>query len=228
MSDDILSFNSDRQGPLSGHLREEDLEPDERRDDQQLRFAHGLVPAGLIPVATTLAGQFQQLAQDLARMEALLEEALGVLAQAHGNETASDFRDYFEKAETKAIGRALAISGYGTQFTVDLDEGERIVDTPLQTVNAARPTADAKPAPPKPAAAASSSPQPPSLEHAMSYVPFRKGVNAGRPMDDLSDESLRWILGSEKSGAQVKLMAELVLKGRAQRSQAGAVAEHSA
>lgn len=28
MSDDILSFNSDRQGPLSGHLREEDLEPE--------------------------------------------------------------------------------------------------------------------------------------------------------------------------------------------------------
>ncbi|MGL4566199.1 MAG: ATP-dependent DNA helicase DinG, partial [Halioglobus sp.] len=54
----------------------EEQEPDERRDDQQLRFAHGLVPPGLIPVATTLAGQFQQLAQDLARMEALLEEAL--------------------------------------------------------------------------------------------------------------------------------------------------------
>lgn len=57
----------------------EDLEPDARRDgrdDQQLRFEHGLVPADLIPVATTLAGQFQQLAQDLARMEAQLEEAL--------------------------------------------------------------------------------------------------------------------------------------------------------
>ena len=54
----------------------EDLETDERRDDQQLRLAHGLVPPSLIPIATTLAGQFQQLAQDLARMEAQLEEAL--------------------------------------------------------------------------------------------------------------------------------------------------------
>jgi ATP-dependent DNA helicase DinG len=54
----------------------EDLVPDERRDDQQLRLEHGLVPPGLIPIATTLAGQFQQMAQDLARMEALLEEAL--------------------------------------------------------------------------------------------------------------------------------------------------------
>ncbi len=54
----------------------EDLEADERRDDQQLRFEHGLVPPSLIPIATTLAGQFQLLAQDLARMEAILEDAL--------------------------------------------------------------------------------------------------------------------------------------------------------
>ena len=54
----------------------EDVAVDERRDDQQLRLEHGLVPPVLIPVATTLAGQFQQLSQDLDRMEALLEEAL--------------------------------------------------------------------------------------------------------------------------------------------------------
>jgi len=54
----------------------EDLETDERRDDQQLRLPHGLVPPSLIPIATTLVGQFQAMAQDLARMEALLEEAL--------------------------------------------------------------------------------------------------------------------------------------------------------
>jgi len=54
----------------------EEMETDERRDDQQLRLEHGLVPPVLIPIATTLSGQFQHLAQDLARMEALLEEAL--------------------------------------------------------------------------------------------------------------------------------------------------------
>tara|TARA_R110001599_G_scaffold351822_1_gene584752 strand:+ start:79338 stop:81470 length:2133 start_codon:yes stop_codon:yes gene_type:complete len=54
----------------------EDFEVDERRDDQQMRLEHGLVPPSLIPIATTLAGQFQQLSQDLARMETLLEEAL--------------------------------------------------------------------------------------------------------------------------------------------------------
>ena len=41
------------------------------------------------------------------------------------------FADHKEKAETGAIGRALALLGYGTQYTGDeLDEGERIVDSP--------------------------------------------------------------------------------------------------
>jgi hypothetical protein len=58
----------------------------------------------------------------------------GAVAMGHGSETAKDFMDYIEKAETKAIGRALAALGYGTQFTGDeLDEGERIVDTPVAT-----------------------------------------------------------------------------------------------
>ena len=47
----------------------DELETDERRDDQQLRLEHGLVPPSLIPMATTLAGQFQKLEQDLSRLE---------------------------------------------------------------------------------------------------------------------------------------------------------------
>lgn len=42
------------------------------------------------------------------------------------------FPDYLEKAETGAIGRALAIAGYGTQFaTQELDEGQRLADAPV-------------------------------------------------------------------------------------------------
>ena len=52
---------------------------------------------------------------------------------AHGSESKRDFGDFIEKAETKAVGRALAMLGYGTQFTAsELDEGERIVDSPVQ------------------------------------------------------------------------------------------------
>src|SRR5690349_14309220 len=40
----------------------------------------------------------------------------GGSATGWGSESAGDFRDFLEKAETKAIGRALAALGFGTQF----------------------------------------------------------------------------------------------------------------
>src|SRR3990172_4669492 len=56
-------------------------------------------------------------------------------ASGWGSETAEDFGDYIEKAETKALGRALAALGYGTQFCEDFDFGReedyRVVDTPV-------------------------------------------------------------------------------------------------
>lgn len=55
-------------------------------------------------------------------------------ATATKRETKQDFGDFAEKSETGAIGRALALLGYGTQFaTADLDEGSRIVDSPQAT-----------------------------------------------------------------------------------------------
>lgn len=65
----------------------------------------------------------------------------GGSATGWGHETASDFEDYLEKAETKALGRALAALGYGTQFCEDFEfeqaatrQGERmrVVDSPVQ------------------------------------------------------------------------------------------------
>ena len=53
-------------------------------------------------------------------------------ASGYGSESVKDFRDFIEKAETKAIGRALAMLGYNTQFAPELDEGSRIVDSPVQ------------------------------------------------------------------------------------------------
>lgn len=53
-----------------------------------------------------------------------------VIATGHKMETLKDFGDFIEKSETGAIGRALALCGFGTQFAPDFDEKHRIVDTP--------------------------------------------------------------------------------------------------
>lgn len=53
-------------------------------------------------------------------------------AAGYGSESSKDFGDFIEKAETKAVGRALAMLGYGTQFAPELDEEERIVDSPVE------------------------------------------------------------------------------------------------
>jgi hypothetical protein len=56
-------------------------------------------------------------------------------ASGWGSENTQDFRDYIEKAETKALGRALAALGFGTQFCQDFDFGAaergRVVDSPV-------------------------------------------------------------------------------------------------
>jgi hypothetical protein len=43
---------------------------------------------------------------------------------------------YVEKAETGALGRALACLGFGTQFEPEFDEGEQIVDSPVNQQHA--------------------------------------------------------------------------------------------
>jgi hypothetical protein len=90
---------------------------------------------------------------DLALFRAQVSVPGGGTATGWGSETAEDFGDYIEKAETKALGRALAALGYGTQFCEDFDfsaererrtrrkpaparrapheDGQRVVDTPV-------------------------------------------------------------------------------------------------
>ena len=49
-------------------------------------------------------------------------------------ETEIGFPDYIEKAETGAIGRALAMCGYGTLQAPEFDEQDRLADAPLEKV----------------------------------------------------------------------------------------------
>lgn len=60
-----------------------------------------------------------------AIFQAVVKDAQGrVVATATKMETRGDFADFVEKAETGAVGRALAMCGYGTQFAPELSEGD--------------------------------------------------------------------------------------------------------
>ncbi len=72
-----------------------------------------------------------------ACFKATVKTGQGGSATATGSESAVDFPDFIEKAETKAIGRALAGLGFGTQFAPELNEGHRIVDAPVDFQSAA-------------------------------------------------------------------------------------------
>lgn len=75
----------------------------------------------------------------VAVFKARVEDGNGGIGEGHGSESSKDFGDYIEKAETKAIGRALAALGYGTQFAPEIEEGARIVDSPVESRNGNKP-----------------------------------------------------------------------------------------
>jgi len=90
----------------------------------------GIVTEPLIPLENTLPDNY-------AIFKCSIFNAEGKLIQtACKQETARDFADYIEKAETGSIGRALSLCGFGTIEAIeDLDEGtERgeVVESPVQ------------------------------------------------------------------------------------------------
>jgi hypothetical protein len=66
-------------------------------------------------------------------MKAIIKNSEGrIIATARKKETEIGFPDYIEKAETGAVGRALAMCGYGTLQAPEFDEGKRLADAPIQ------------------------------------------------------------------------------------------------
>lgn len=95
----------------------------------------------------TIATELHTLLNDKAVFRCEITLPTGASATGWGSETAGDFRDFLEKAETKAIGRALAALGFGTQFCPDHEFGVaagRVVDAP---VNRPRPVQGTTPRP---------------------------------------------------------------------------------
>ena len=65
-------------------------------------------------------------------MKAVIKDSTGqVIATARKKETEIGFPDYIEKTETGAIGRALAMCGYGTLQAPEFDEQDRLADAPV-------------------------------------------------------------------------------------------------
>ena len=66
-------------------------------------------------------------------MKAIIKDMSSqIIATARKKETEIGFPDYIEKAETGAIGRALAMCGYGTLQAPEFDEQERLADAPVE------------------------------------------------------------------------------------------------
>jgi hypothetical protein len=75
--------------------------------------------------------EFVQLTENHAIAKASIVNDKGhIIATSHKCEDKRGFADFAEKAETGAIGRALAACGYGTQFAPELSEEHRVVDSP--------------------------------------------------------------------------------------------------
>jgi hypothetical protein len=80
--------------------------------------------------------EVEQLADKAVVMKATIKDMQGtVIATARKKETEAGFPDYIEKAETGAIGRALAMCGYGTLEAPEFGEQDRLADAPVEKSN---------------------------------------------------------------------------------------------
>jgi hypothetical protein len=113
------------------------------KNKEYLQVAHRLVwfrevnPTGILKT-TMLSHQGEgQTEYAVFKTEVFVETERGpmCIATGHKKETRGDFPDFMEKSETGSIGRALALAGFGTQFTGDeLNEGNRLADAPVEVI----------------------------------------------------------------------------------------------
>jgi hypothetical protein len=97
--------------------------------DQRDFIVRGLATTSYV-VRTELVEQDREVGY--AHFKTYVRDVLGNEATMYGSESVKDFGDYAEKASTKSLGRALLVLGYGTAFAPEMDEGDRIVDSPVE------------------------------------------------------------------------------------------------
>lgn len=98
-----------------------------------IRDQRAFIVAGLAQMPYVIRTELVELDREAgyAHYKTYVRDVLGNEATMYGSESARDFGDYAEKASTKSLGRALLALGYGTAFAPEMDEGERVVDSPV-------------------------------------------------------------------------------------------------
>jgi hypothetical protein len=98
-----------------------------------IRDQRALIAAGLARESYVVRTELVELDREVgwAHFKTVARDVLGNESVMYGSESAKDFPDYIEKASTKSLGRALLGLGYGTAFAPEMEEGERVVDAPV-------------------------------------------------------------------------------------------------
>ncbi len=155
----IKDFNSKEksqpiQAGTNGHINGSTFDPNmymlKLPKTKKVKLSNGEVrfeqiEADYLPVAPRIAWfrrdhpdwsiiiKSEELANKGVVMKAIIRNSdTRIIATARIMETEIGFSDYIEKAETGALGRALAMCGYGTLQAPEFDEGERIADSPIE------------------------------------------------------------------------------------------------
>lgn len=113
-----LAWLRSGSGVVDGHLKSH---PDWRIESECLMDPGDMVASGFALFRARLFGRTTEDGEEWIQ-----------ISEAHGSEQVEDWKDYIEKAETKAIGRCLANAGYGTAAAAEFEEGDRIADAGVQ------------------------------------------------------------------------------------------------
>lgn len=156
--------NSDYQIGKPGHDYTRDLIATKgSRERNYLQVKHRLqLLRELFPEAKVVTDNIAlDPANGFAAFHARVELPNGAVGEGTGSETGRDFGDFIEKAETKAIGRALSAAGIGHQYGIADFEYESESPKPYNGVDtgiATERSRAAETAPARPSAAPSASP----------------------------------------------------------------------
>jgi hypothetical protein len=112
-----------------------------------IRDQRALIAASLATVPYVVRTECVELDREAgwAHFKTYVRDVLGNESTMYGSESQKDFPDYAEKASTKALGRALLGLGYGAGSAPELDEGERVVDSPVSRPAHAQPRSRPEP-----------------------------------------------------------------------------------